>query len=361
MAAPSFWEDNRRAQELIRERAELARTVTGVAELSRQAADLGVLLEWAAESDDAGLDDEIGGGVTRLRQQLEEFELTLLLSGPHDGKPAVLIADLPQAENETFQLKRYGLYALKHAHNVGIVFKDFRVPASNLLVPTKGDGLTIVFNEVRGSIASIELGAVGFLHVRTQDANKPRKREARTTPKPEPGDAAAAPVATDPGEPAPPRNEPKIDLYTTEISGPVQLTVGTEAPQSVSADKLFIWARLIDGELPPDAIAELRSSTKPKPEATRVASPTQPGADAKPAGAPSDAAAPPTLRQRLLDLRVKGPGGIEPLTPIASDDALLTWGGKLVAVAVETTPPELDTEHVAGRFVGVGLVTRRSR
>ena len=90
MAAPSFWEDNRRAQELIRERAELARTVTGVAELSRQTADLGVLLEWAAESDDAGLDDEIGGGVTRLRQQLEEFELTLLLSGPHDGKPAVL-------------------------------------------------------------------------------------------------------------------------------------------------------------------------------------------------------------------------------------------------------------------------------
>ena len=90
MAAPSFWEDNRRAQELIRERAELARTVTGVAELSRQAADLGVLMEWAAESDDAGLDDEIGGGVTRLRQQLEEFELKLLLSGPHDGKPAVL-------------------------------------------------------------------------------------------------------------------------------------------------------------------------------------------------------------------------------------------------------------------------------
>jgi peptide chain release factor 2 len=90
MAAPSFWDDNRRAQELIRERAELARTVTGVAELSRQAADLGVLLEWAVESDDAGLDAEITAGVSRLRQQLEEFELKLLLSGPHDAKPAVL-------------------------------------------------------------------------------------------------------------------------------------------------------------------------------------------------------------------------------------------------------------------------------
>lgn len=31
-----------------------------------------------------------------------------------DGKPAVLIADLPE-ENEQFRIKKYGLYALKHA------------------------------------------------------------------------------------------------------------------------------------------------------------------------------------------------------------------------------------------------------
>ena len=90
MAAPTFWEDNRRAQELIRERAELARAVTRVGDLARQVSDLGVLLEWAAEADDAALETEITEGVTRLRQQLDEFELKLLLSAPHDAKPAIL-------------------------------------------------------------------------------------------------------------------------------------------------------------------------------------------------------------------------------------------------------------------------------
>src|SRR5438094_904176 len=49
-----------------------------------------------------------------------------------DDKPAVLIADLPDQENEQFQLVKYGLYALKHTHNRGIKFKDFPVPAANL-------------------------------------------------------------------------------------------------------------------------------------------------------------------------------------------------------------------------------------
>src|SRR5438270_4112487 len=57
-----------------------------------------------------------------------------------DGKPAVLIAELPPEENEQFRLKRYGLYALKHAHNNGLLFNHFRVPRANLLRPPVGDG-----------------------------------------------------------------------------------------------------------------------------------------------------------------------------------------------------------------------------
>src|SRR5216684_8539516 len=34
-----------------------------------------------------------------------------------EGKPAVLIAELPGEENEQFHIKPYGLYALRHAHN----------------------------------------------------------------------------------------------------------------------------------------------------------------------------------------------------------------------------------------------------
>src|SRR3989441_1153396 len=90
MASPGFWEDNRRAQELIRERAELTRVVTGLSELGRQAQDLGVMLELAQEADDGSLDAEISDGVARLRKELDEFELKVMLSGPHDSKAAIL-------------------------------------------------------------------------------------------------------------------------------------------------------------------------------------------------------------------------------------------------------------------------------
>ncbi len=63
-----------------------------------------------------------------------------------DGKPAVLIAELPDHENEQFQIVRYGLYALKQAYNVGLKFNRFRVPKENLLVAKNGDGLTIAYH-----------------------------------------------------------------------------------------------------------------------------------------------------------------------------------------------------------------------
>ena len=48
-----------------------------------------------------------------------------------EEKPAVLICELPDAENAHFQLKKYGLWALRQSYNQGIVF-DFR--SSNALI-----------------------------------------------------------------------------------------------------------------------------------------------------------------------------------------------------------------------------------
>jgi peptide chain release factor 2 len=90
MASPAFWEDNRRAQELIRERSELQRLVARLGDLSRQAVDLSVLLELAAEADDGSLDSEIETSIGRLRRELEEFELKVMLSGSHDAKAAIV-------------------------------------------------------------------------------------------------------------------------------------------------------------------------------------------------------------------------------------------------------------------------------
>jgi peptide chain release factor 2 len=90
MASPAFWDDNRRAQELIRERSELQRVVARLGDLGRQADDLGVLLELAAEAGDSSLDTDIEAGLGRLRREVEEFELKTMLAGPHDSKAAVV-------------------------------------------------------------------------------------------------------------------------------------------------------------------------------------------------------------------------------------------------------------------------------
>ena len=90
MAAPAFWDDNRRAQDLIRERADLSRLVGRIKELATQAEDLTVMLELAAEANDGSLDAEITTGVETLRGALDEFELRIMLSGPHDSKAAIL-------------------------------------------------------------------------------------------------------------------------------------------------------------------------------------------------------------------------------------------------------------------------------
>jgi alkylation response protein AidB-like acyl-CoA dehydrogenase len=71
-----------------------------------------------------------------------------------EGKPAVLIVDLPPTETPQFRLKRYGLYALKHAHNYGILFDGLRVPVSHRLQAPGGDGLMIAYHGLnRGRVA----------------------------------------------------------------------------------------------------------------------------------------------------------------------------------------------------------------
>lgn len=82
-----------------------------------------------------------------------------------DDKPAVLIADLPDVENEHFQTKKYGLYALKHTHNNGLLFRDFRVPRENLLTPSRGDGLTIAYHGLNRGRVALCANAAGTMRI----------------------------------------------------------------------------------------------------------------------------------------------------------------------------------------------------
>jgi alkylation response protein AidB-like acyl-CoA dehydrogenase len=82
-----------------------------------------------------------------------------------DRKPAVLVVDLPDREDDSFQLVRYGLYALRQAHNNGMRFKDFRVPKGNLLKPAVGDGLTIAYHGLNLGRLSLCAGAAGTMRI----------------------------------------------------------------------------------------------------------------------------------------------------------------------------------------------------
>ena len=82
-----------------------------------------------------------------------------------DDTPAVLVCDLPEEENDHFRLRKYGLHALKHTYNRGIVFKDFRVPAENLLEPLKGNGLTIAYHGLNLGRVALCANAAGTMRL----------------------------------------------------------------------------------------------------------------------------------------------------------------------------------------------------
>jgi alkylation response protein AidB-like acyl-CoA dehydrogenase len=82
-----------------------------------------------------------------------------------NDKPAVLVVDLPQQENEQFELRKYGLHALKHTYNRGIIFRNFRVPAANLLTPPRGDGLTIAYHGLNLGRVALCAGAAGNMRL----------------------------------------------------------------------------------------------------------------------------------------------------------------------------------------------------
>ena len=90
MSTATFWDDSRKAQALVQERAELSRTVTRFQEMSTQGGEVRLLWEMATEAGDESLAREISQDIARVSRDLEAFELRIVLSGPQDKKNAIL-------------------------------------------------------------------------------------------------------------------------------------------------------------------------------------------------------------------------------------------------------------------------------
>ncbi|HKO92570.1 MAG TPA: PCRF domain-containing protein, partial [Polyangiaceae bacterium] len=86
--APGFWDDQERAQKLLRERAGYEGTVGSFEKLSQEANDLSELLE-LAEGDDSMV-KEVEDQLPALIEGVRKLELMRMLSGPEDKSDAII-------------------------------------------------------------------------------------------------------------------------------------------------------------------------------------------------------------------------------------------------------------------------------
>ena len=126
MGSPTFWDDARQAQALIRERNELSRLVDRTGALQAELSELRLLWEMASEEENEAFEPEIQDGLRRLRQEFHDFELTVVLSGEHDRKTAILSIHAGAGGTESqdwaqMLLRMYTRWAERRGYKVEIV------------------------------------------------------------------------------------------------------------------------------------------------------------------------------------------------------------------------------------------------
>ncbi len=89
IARPEFWNDAERAQERLRERTGLQKTVDALDDIIQRLDDLKVLVELGEESQDEDLRQEIAEALPGMEADLRKLELARMLSGPHDQRNAI--------------------------------------------------------------------------------------------------------------------------------------------------------------------------------------------------------------------------------------------------------------------------------
>ena len=90
VAAPDLWDDQANAQRVTGRLSLLQNDLDRFTNLQDRLDDLGVLLELAAEEDDAATQTEAEGELRRIHKAVEALEVRTLLSGEYDVRDALL-------------------------------------------------------------------------------------------------------------------------------------------------------------------------------------------------------------------------------------------------------------------------------
>ncbi len=90
MARPEFWNDNEKAQEVLKERTLLQKIVTDWEQVERGLDDVQVLIELGEESEDAEALAEVREMLPGLEKLVGQMEFARMLSGEHDANNAII-------------------------------------------------------------------------------------------------------------------------------------------------------------------------------------------------------------------------------------------------------------------------------
>lgn len=90
MAQADFWQDNERAQKVIQAANQAKATYDTIQQLTNNLEELKTAIELYEESQDPEIFQEAQSLARQLEHHLQDYERSLLLSGPHDSQDAIV-------------------------------------------------------------------------------------------------------------------------------------------------------------------------------------------------------------------------------------------------------------------------------
>ena len=126
MSEPGFWDDNEKAQMVIQKSNELKAVYDTFHQLELQVEEVELLFEMYKEDPEEEIHDELVEHVHSVEKELEKYELSMLLSGPHDKCSAILEIHPGAGGTESqdwgsMLLRMYTRWAEQHGYRIETV------------------------------------------------------------------------------------------------------------------------------------------------------------------------------------------------------------------------------------------------
>ena len=126
MSEPGFWDDNEKAQMVIQKSNELKAVYDTFHQLELQVEEVELLFEMYKEDPEEEIHEELVELVHSVEKALEKYELSMLLSGPHDKCSAILEIHPGAGGTESqdwgsMLLRMYTRWAEQHGYRIETV------------------------------------------------------------------------------------------------------------------------------------------------------------------------------------------------------------------------------------------------